>query len=321
MKNFPKEYAESTIKRMNKQLALPDETRSLLYDYFEAIANFYEVLPLNDAYRIFDRQNKGMVTKEDFIAFSEIARHERHCYYILSKDELYLDAPAEEPIDREIIHESLVDVDFEYYYETAEMQYGKPLCILPKEELLKYKDELYIKETPYTKAMTEFFMKELKYDSEKSEELMSDCYSQIRLGGIFIKDVLHYLELMKIKMTKAQMERFTEICMDMNNNTPLPCNRGFTPCELAARYKNNSVPQSIELGPNIKASIADGTFDAAEYIQGMLQSDLPEDLKLQMLSEIYQAKQPAVPVKKEKIGRNDPCPCGSGKKYKKCCGK
>ena len=26
-------------------------------------------------------------------------------------------------------------------------------------------------------------------------------------------------------------------------------------------------------------------------------------------------------VKKVKVGRNDPCPCGSGKKYKKCCGK
>ena len=23
----------------------------------------------------------------------------------------------------------------------------------------------------------------------------------------------------------------------------------------------------------------------------------------------------------KKVGRNDPCPCGSGKKYKKCCGK
>ena len=23
--------------------------------------------------------------------------------------------------------------------------------------------------------------------------------------------------------------------------------------------------------------------------------------------------------KKDKAGRNDPCPCGSGKKYKKCC--
>ena len=32
------------------------------------------------------------------------------------------------------------------------------------------------------------------------------------------------------------------------------------------------------------------------------------------------------PVKKNskrvnKIGRNDPCPCGSGRKYKQCCGK
>jgi hypothetical protein len=26
------------------------------------------------------------------------------------------------------------------------------------------------------------------------------------------------------------------------------------------------------------------------------------------------------PVRSTKVGRNDPCPCGSGKKYKKCCG-
>ena len=27
------------------------------------------------------------------------------------------------------------------------------------------------------------------------------------------------------------------------------------------------------------------------------------------------------PIKSSKVGRNDPCPCGSGKKYKQCCGK
>ena len=27
------------------------------------------------------------------------------------------------------------------------------------------------------------------------------------------------------------------------------------------------------------------------------------------------------PVKVEKVRRNDLCPCGSGKKYKKCCGR
>lgn len=26
-------------------------------------------------------------------------------------------------------------------------------------------------------------------------------------------------------------------------------------------------------------------------------------------------------INENRVGRNDPCPCGSGKKYKKCCGK
>ena len=30
---------------------------------------------------------------------------------------------------------------------------------------------------------------------------------------------------------------------------------------------------------------------------------------------------PAPVVKKKQVGRNDPCPCGSGKKYKNCCGR
>jgi len=33
-----------------------------------------------------------------------------------------------------------------------------------------------------------------------------------------------------------------------------------------------------------------------------------------------EAEAAAEPAKSEKVGRNDPCPCGSGKKYKKCCG-
>ena len=32
------------------------------------------------------------------------------------------------------------------------------------------------------------------------------------------------------------------------------------------------------------------------------------------------AKQAPVEREAPKVGRNDPCPCGSGKKYKKCCG-
>jgi len=32
-----------------------------------------------------------------------------------------------------------------------------------------------------------------------------------------------------------------------------------------------------------------------------------------------ESSEPCTPVSKTKIGRNAPCPCGSGKKYKKCC--
>lgn len=38
--------------------------------------------------------------------------------------------------------------------------------------------------------------------------------------------------------------------------------------------------------------------------------------------ELYKAQKMSTTVvnKERKIGRNEPCPCGSGKKYKKCCG-
>ncbi|MCI8514784.1 MAG: SEC-C domain-containing protein [Lachnospiraceae bacterium] len=38
--------------------------------------------------------------------------------------------------------------------------------------------------------------------------------------------------------------------------------------------------------------------------------------------ELYKEQKQSGTVKKDKkVGRNDPCPCGSGKKYKHCCGR
>jgi len=38
------------------------------------------------------------------------------------------------------------------------------------------------------------------------------------------------------------------------------------------------------------------------------------------LAQVKQRLETPLSVRREKIGRNDPCPCGSGKKFKKCCG-
>jgi uncharacterized protein YchJ len=49
-----------------------------------------------------------------------------------------------------------------------------------------------------------------------------------------------------------------------------------------------------------------------------------EGFPLDRLTEIVEAldaARPSIrPTRATKVGRNAPCPCGSGRKYKKCCG-
>jgi uncharacterized protein YecA (UPF0149 family) len=58
-----------------------------------------------------------------------------------------------------------------------------------------------------------------------------------------------------------------------------------------------------ELGAKLRA-IAAASQKADGVLDGAQGSDHPQPY-----------------VSKGKTGRNDSCPCGSGKKYKKCCGK
>ena len=52
-----------------------------------------------------------------------------------------------------------------------------------------------------------------------------------------------------------------------------------------------------------------------KYIIG-LEPDKPEDIRdLEILLNPLKTK-----IAEKKVGRNEPCPCGSGQKYKKCCG-
>ncbi len=57
--------------------------------------------------------------------------------------------------------------------------------------------------------------------------------------------------------------------------------------------------------------------DASQFV-----SDEDMNRINQRLQHLHPNPPPREPIRTEaKIGRNQPCPCGSGKKYKKCCGK
>jgi len=77
-------------------------------------------------------------------------------------------------------------------------------------------------------------------------------------------------------------------------------------------------------------------FEGYEMFQGMIssiQEDVvryifrvnivrPQEQQRKTVENRYEEDEPKRPVRREnRTGRNDPCPCGSGKKYKKCCGR
>ena len=77
-----------------------------------------------------------------------------------------------------------------------------------------------------------------------------------------------------------------------------------------------------ELDPTVRTAPGKSLEQFAETIRGLF----PEALSFysHLGRTIFEAliQNPATgdsPASSAKIGRNDPCPCGSGKKYKKCC--
>jgi len=72
-------------------------------------------------------------------------------------------------------------------------------------------------------------------------------------------------------------------------------------------YENQAhQPDKLEANHPAAAGIADAMNNASEQSHEAGESAESEGT--------FRREEP-------KVGRNDPCPCGSGKKYKQCCGK
>lgn len=59
----------------------------------------------------------------------------------------------------------------------------------------------------------------------------------------------------------------------------------------------------------------------ADWLYDLPQWDAIFDEETKKTLYLEQKKSGTVRREGKKIGRNDPCPCGSGKKYKQCCGR
>jgi preprotein translocase subunit SecA len=122
--------------------------------------------------------------------------------------------------------------------------------------------------------------------------------------------------------------------------------RGYAQVNPVLEYKKEAFNMFVELDRNIKVNTLSKIFRVKvdpEYIKALIESqdkdDTPaEDADTAVLEQYKKQQEKKLgniimgrggraskpkTIKNEgtKVGRNDPCPCGSGKKYKKCCGR
>ena len=77
--------------------------------------------------------------------------------------------------------------------------------------------------------------------------------------------------------------------------------------------------EGYEMFQNMISSIQD---DVVRYIFRVNVVQPQQQQSRRMVENRYAEEGPRQPSRREsKVGRNDPCPCGSGKKFKKCCGR
>jgi uncharacterized protein YecA (UPF0149 family) len=88
-----------------------------------------------------------------------------------------------------------------------------------------------------------------------------------------------------------------------------------TPFEMEELKEDTAIQIQIDFEKLFKLMVE----YKAEHLYTLPQWEGIYDAETQKRLILEQKKAKTI-VKGDKIGRNDPCPCGSGKKYKKCCG-
>lgn len=330
---FPKRYDRRQLNTLYRQIPLKDTTSRLLRKYFNAFANLYGIIPLEKAYEIIHSQCPRLITEGEFYAFAEIARHECEDYYIMGDEELYVDGKKTPLSQYEIINVILLardeedDGGGEMYLRTKRMQAGKPYYIPDKQSLLLYADHYYYEETKELEAARRFFTRTLKMDDAAAFFALLDMCFLARFTDPHGDGELPLIKAFDYrKLRRKDLETFLDLYTRFCNNSRMHCNRGYTPEEMVAmRPQKAKQPTSLTFGPNIQELLDSGEWDREEFKEMLRSMGLPVD-GLETTPVTGKAKvenkeeAPIIPLP-TKAGRNDPCPCGSGKKYKNCCGK
>jgi len=137
----------------------------------------------------------------------------------------------------------------------------------------------------------------------------------------------HFIPVVRFVMLNTLDAKWKEHLLAMDHLRDSVGLRGYGQKDPLIEYKK----ESFNVFTDMLKRIYYETVELIMHVQ--LKTEEPLDFKEEKTQDFKEEKKDIFsdepeevksnPVRRDtpKIGRNDPCPCGSGKKYKKCCGK
>jgi hypothetical protein len=185
--------------------------------------------------------------------------------------------------DRGYCHVSVDDAD--KVYREQQTRQDVDYRQFTSEQLFKAGQTDYIDETPELRALLNLLRANYEITAAELNEIALDCQDIINNAERPLALVDYFKERFEFP-SLATVEQLMQHVMELQNNTRQWVLKGHTPMELSGQERKSLRPLPVQ--PILPQSFPDNVFDISTG---------------------------------KKIGRNDPCPCGSGQKYKKCCGK
>lgn len=167
------------------------------------------------------------------------------------------------------------------------------------------------------KKLESFFIKKLKFSYEQAVTGCLQVWANSYEGESPSK-IINKMTEANIEFEEKMINELLELLVAAHNNTRMKENRGYKPSEMARKMPIDKMPTIVPASSKAATILK----DAVPQLQAM---GVPVDLNGNtdvIQTTMFPKGMNEEPIRVEKkIYPNDPCPCGSGKKYKKCCGK
>ena len=206
-------------------------------------------------------------------------------------------------------------------YKALESYQGDKAYYIPtKKEVEDISWNGYPSQQWEVKTLFAFLQKEMEMEEIDAEDLTEEIWHTLNQDGD-LHDVMDLINQKKLVFpSEKAMRKFAECITRLNNTTPMLYNRGFRPEDLMPREMESIRTNGLTIVPG-STQAAGMLAEAQEQLRAMgVHIDLNSNAK-EIDTAFISPNRKTVITGKKKIYPNDPCPCGSGKKYKNCCGR